>query len=556
MLQGPSRAFVPWTCEGHTSFCTNQEEAAGSVARLLSEAMTPAIFVAVFALLHTTSLCLEADPKPVSNVTVMGTVFCDACANNNFSRHGYFLEGVKVRVQCALRVNATAAGEMRVAVDRTTDRFGVYELDIPPVDGFECREGRGVDSFCRASLVESPSSLCDVPGLSSSTEHVAVRGGEGRLCLYNLNALNYRPSKKDADLCGDDGESSPSSANSLLFFWPPFGFPWPFAPPPSFPWPFAPPPPTEPTGAAAPALVPFAAAASVFPALPPVRSISTGVQATLTASSPSLPIPTLSSLYSYSALVFATAFSSFTSSIILLPVPTLPSLYPHSTRSYTTSAGASIIPVPTLYPHSTCSYPTSTAASIIPLPTLPSLYPHSTGSYTTSAGASIIPVPTLYPHSTCSYPTSTAASIIPFPVPALPSLSSQSTCSYTATSTASIDPFPIPAFPSFYSNSTCGYATATTSPSIFSFPISSIPTHYSIAAPIDPFPIPAFPSLYSNSTYGYATATTSPSIFSFPISSIPTHYSISWGTIAASISLRNPRTRSSLHPLSSSSRQP
>ncbi|RWW36785.1 hypothetical protein BHE74_00058162 [Ensete ventricosum] len=239
------------------------------------------IFVAVFALLFTRSLCLEADPKPISNVTVMGTVFCDACASSNFSQHSYFLEGegngnlkllmpcfaslhalllrlfgllpgVKVRVQCVLRVNATSAGEMRVAVDRTTDRFGVYNLDILPVDGFECREGRGVDSFCQASLVESPSSLCDVPGLSSSTEHVAVRGGEGKLCLYNLNALNYRPSKKDADLCGYDGDLSPSSANSSLFFCPPFGFPWPFgpplpfAPPPSFPWPFAPPPPSFP----------------------------------------------------------------------------------------------------------------------------------------------------------------------------------------------------------------------------------------------------------------------------------------------------------------------
>ncbi|KAJ8459805.1 hypothetical protein OPV22_032731 [Ensete ventricosum] len=419
------------------------------------------IFVAVFALLFTRSLCLEADPKPISNVTVMGTVFCDACASSNFSQHSYFLEGVKVRVQCVLRVNATSAGEMRVAVDRTTDRFGVYNLDILPVDGFECREGRGVDSFCQASLVESPSSLCDVPGLSSSTEHVALCElfalllstiwvpvavwAAFAICTTAVlpMAICAASTVLPMAICASSAVLPMAiGASSTVLSLP------------------LPPSSTEPTGAAAPPLVPFAAA-SVFPALPPFRSISTGVHATLTASSPTLPIPTLSSLYSYAALVFATAFSSFTSSII---------------------------PLPSLCPHSTCSYTTSTVASIIPLPSL-------------------------YSHATCSYPTSTATSIIPFPVPTLPSLSSHSTCSNTATSAASIDPFPVPAFPSLYSNSTYGYATS-------------------------------------------STLTTYPSIFSFPISSIPTYYSISWGTIPASISLRNPRTRASLHPPSSSSKQP
>ncbi|RRT35996.1 hypothetical protein B296_00047208 [Ensete ventricosum] len=454
------------------------------------------IFAAVFALLFTRSLCLEADPKPISNVTVMGTVFCDACASSNFSQHSYFLEGegngnlkllmpcfaslhalllrlfgllpgVKVRVQCVLRVNATSAGEMRVAVDRTTDRFGVYNLDILPVDGFECREGRGVDTFCQASLVESPSSLCDVPGLSSSTEHVALCElfalllstiwvpvavwAAFAICTTAVlpMAICAASTVLPMAICASSAVLPMAIGASSTVLSLPLS-----------------PSSTEPTGAAAPALVPFAAA-SVFPALPPFRSISTGVHATLTASSPTLPIPTLSSLYSYAALVFATAFSSFTS-------------------------------------------------SIIPLPTLPSLCPHSTCSYTTSTVASIIPLPSLYSHATCSYPTSTATSIIPFPVPTLPSLSSHSTCSNTATSAASIDPFPVPAFPSLYSNSTYGYATSTTS----------------------------------------STLTTYPSIFSFPISSIPTYYSISWGTIPASISLRNPRTRASLHPPSSCSKQP
>ncbi|CAL9777701.1 unnamed protein product [Musa acuminata subsp. burmannicoides] len=204
--------------------------------------MNSTAFVLLLALLLATSLCLEADPTPISNVTVMGTVFCDACANNVFSEHSYFLAGVRVRVQCMLRVtNSTSREEMSITVDRTTDKFGVYKLDIPPVEGFECREGVVMDSCCRASLLGSPSSLCDVPGLNSSTGHVAVRGGEGKRCLYNLNALNYRPSKKDANLCGTgSGHYLPASVNSSLFLWPPSppsGFPWPPSPPSGFPWP-------------------------------------------------------------------------------------------------------------------------------------------------------------------------------------------------------------------------------------------------------------------------------------------------------------------------------
>ncbi|KAJ8458049.1 hypothetical protein OPV22_030975 [Ensete ventricosum] len=187
--------------------------------------MNSTAFFVVLSLLLATSLCLEADPSHISNVTVMGTVFCDACATNVFSEHSYFLAGVRVRVQCMLRVmNSTSREEMSITVDRRTDKFGVYKLDIPPVDGLECREGVEMDSCCRASLLGSPSSLCDVPGLSSSTGHVAVGGGEGKRCLYNLNALNYRPSKKDANLCGtgtqrmDGHQVAPTPTSQALDF--------------------------------------------------------------------------------------------------------------------------------------------------------------------------------------------------------------------------------------------------------------------------------------------------------------------------------------------------
>ncbi|KAJ0988780.1 hypothetical protein J5N97_007136 [Dioscorea zingiberensis] len=202
------------------------------------------LFTLLTSLLFTNSLSIESHSKPLSNITVIGTVFCDACSSNNFSKHSYFLQGVKVLVDCNFRVNSTSKEEISIRVIRSTDEHGVYRLDIPPVDGFECREGKQMESFCHASLVESSSSsFCNLPNLRSSTEHVAMKCREGRACLYNLNALSFRPEKKDSNLCGTNEDSKSTGLNVSLFFWPPsFPFPLPFSPPSfPFPLPFSPP---------------------------------------------------------------------------------------------------------------------------------------------------------------------------------------------------------------------------------------------------------------------------------------------------------------------------
>ncbi|GJM98331.1 hypothetical protein PR202_ga15327 [Eleusine coracana subsp. coracana] len=182
-----------------------------------------------------------------NNITVVGSVYCDACSNNTFSKHSFFLKGARVLIQCNFKVNSTTSEELSLEAERTTDQNGVYKLDVPPVDGFACREGHELRSACRATLVRSSSAACNVPGQkgssSSSTQHIALRSRATNACFLNLNALNFRPAKRDAALCraGDDAFGS-----SLFFwpflplFWPPFR--WLPLPAPggtvSFPWPF------------------------------------------------------------------------------------------------------------------------------------------------------------------------------------------------------------------------------------------------------------------------------------------------------------------------------
>ncbi|KAJ6837108.1 RNA-binding protein 12-like [Iris pallida] len=245
-------------------------------------------------LLFARSYSLEADAGQIKNITVIGTVFCDACSNNSFTRNSYFLQGVKVLVECKLRANQTSNEEISITVNRMTDQFGVYKLEIPPIDGFECKDGWEPESFCQATLVESPSPLCNLPAIKSSTEHVALKNKKANACVYNLNALSYRPSKRDDTVCGTRKVRPDNNLGSALFFWPPFppfGFPWPgwtpfpfpypswpFPSPPSLPFPFPPlpfltPPPAfpfplPPLWPTPPPALPFP-----FPPLPPVPSL-------------------------------------------------------------------------------------------------------------------------------------------------------------------------------------------------------------------------------------------------------------------------------------------
>ncbi|KAK8964907.1 hypothetical protein KSP40_PGU021573 [Platanthera guangdongensis] len=196
------------------------------------------IFLLSASHLLTISLSLNAVSNPSklkTNITVIGSVFCDPCSDNTFSKHSYFLQGVDVLIECKFDVNSKSGDEISVTSERTTDSFGVYKLDIPPVEGFQCKQGLEIKSFCRASLIQSSSSSCSIPGTQSSTAHMAVKSKARDVCILNLNTLNFHPAKRDGILCGTAKatmSSSPGLGSSLCFwpFFPPFGFPWPNIP--------------------------------------------------------------------------------------------------------------------------------------------------------------------------------------------------------------------------------------------------------------------------------------------------------------------------------------
>lgn len=134
-----------------------------------------------------------------------------------------YLSGVDVHIQCTFKVISPKTTEqIAFSVNRTTDKYGVYKLEIPHVDGVDCVDGTAMESKCQASLIGSSSSTCNVPGLNMATNEISVKSKQDSLCIYSLKALSYKPFKRNVSLCGNnkEGLQIQTSYNSSQFFLP------------------------------------------------------------------------------------------------------------------------------------------------------------------------------------------------------------------------------------------------------------------------------------------------------------------------------------------------
>ncbi|KAJ4822166.1 hypothetical protein Tsubulata_020772 [Turnera subulata] len=163
--------------------------------------MNPIILFFISALFFKPIASKAVPPKPSAQITVMGFVYCDICSNNTFSRNSYFLTGADVRIDCKFKASWPKTREqITFSVNRTTNKHGVYKLDIPSVDGIACAEA-AIASSCQATLMRSSIKSCNVPGYKSTTDEIAIKAKQANLCIFSLNALSFRPSKIDLTLC-------------------------------------------------------------------------------------------------------------------------------------------------------------------------------------------------------------------------------------------------------------------------------------------------------------------------------------------------------------------
>lgn len=136
------------------------------------------------------------------------------------------------------------AEEVNISVNRTTDRNGVYRLEIPHVDGIDCVDGIAIASQCSAKLLKTSDDNvgCNIPVFQTASNEVSVKSKQDRVCIYSLSALSYKPSHRNTTLCGGGGgkrhhhrreeeEKKEKKFKDSKFFWPylpPYWFPWPY----------------------------------------------------------------------------------------------------------------------------------------------------------------------------------------------------------------------------------------------------------------------------------------------------------------------------------------
>lgn len=110
--------------------------------------------------------------------------------------------GVEVKIECMFKANTPRISEeITFTANRTTNKNGIYKLQIPSVDGIECARDKAIGNSCRASLLSSSASSCNVPGYKSTSDEISIKSKQANLCIYSLSALNYRPSKPNLNLC-------------------------------------------------------------------------------------------------------------------------------------------------------------------------------------------------------------------------------------------------------------------------------------------------------------------------------------------------------------------
>lgn len=259
-----ANALAPTT--SYAGYKTGRSGVSSKMAKPMSFLVLQVLLVPVLLFLLPGAEC-QSSHGGGANLTVTGTVFCDACSRSSFSNHSYFLPGVRVRIDCTFGANSPSKEEIKITAEKTTNSYGAYQLDIPAIDGVGCTTAAAAVSFCRAAVLDNPSALCNVPALTTTVGHISFStqaqepNSNANVCLYNLNSLYYRPRpNKGPGLCDDDGGGplQPAALNDSLFYcprwpWPPIPFctprPWfppiPFftPPPPAFPFPLPPFPP-------------------------------------------------------------------------------------------------------------------------------------------------------------------------------------------------------------------------------------------------------------------------------------------------------------------------
>jgi len=149
----------------------------------------PVILLLGFILIQSTKARAESiefagyGEEKLSNVVVVGNVFCDTCLKHQFSRESsHVITGALVALECSIN-RKTTASITRVE----SDEYGDFAVDIPSLFHLEERINR-----CSVSLLSSPEDSCNTPSTTAPSKLVLLSNSNG-LRTYSAGSLSYHP---------------------------------------------------------------------------------------------------------------------------------------------------------------------------------------------------------------------------------------------------------------------------------------------------------------------------------------------------------------------------
>eukprot|EP00249_Psilotum_nudum_P027105 c34411_g1_i1 orf=345-1307(-) len=121
-----------------------------------------------------------------SSVTISGSVFCDQCVQQRFTKNSSILHGAIIAAECKAKRSTVRT----VRVTATTDQNGMFKLEIPTTIARSPRRLRR----CVVLLVSSPIKSCSAqPSIPKPFSSMSLKSKLGSHYIYSAGFLSYTP---------------------------------------------------------------------------------------------------------------------------------------------------------------------------------------------------------------------------------------------------------------------------------------------------------------------------------------------------------------------------
>lgn len=119
--------------------------------------------------------------EKLSNVVVVGNIFCDTCLKHQESSH--VIAGALVALDCSIN-RMTAAATVIVG---ESDEYGDFSVEVPSLFHPEERMDR-----CSVRLLNSPEESCKTPSRTAPSRLSLIENSNG-IRTYSAGSFSYHP---------------------------------------------------------------------------------------------------------------------------------------------------------------------------------------------------------------------------------------------------------------------------------------------------------------------------------------------------------------------------